>query len=54
MALAKSLNEAGLEIGDGPQFSTGQLEEIGVAAVTGPEWNPNTVAPIRMLIGTKP
>lgn len=39
----------------GEHFKTNEAKEIpGTAGVTGPNWDANDVAPIRILIGTKP
>jgi hypothetical protein len=53
-ALRESLSEEGIVTFWEPPFKTGELTKVGVAAVTGPDWNEKVVAPIRMLIGTKP
>jgi hypothetical protein len=55
-ALVAALVKQGVDASRWPQlnFNTGKLDEMHVAGVNGPPWDENDVAPIRVLIGTKP
>jgi len=55
-AIVSALNVEGIDAGrwEKLDFKTGKLDEVPAPGVNGPPWNEAEVAPIRILIGTKP